>query len=1146
MFIRKIIIDGFKSYGKKVEISGFDPMFNAITGFNGSGKSNILDAICFVLGLSKLELARCHLLNDLIYKNGHAGVTTASVTLEIDNSDGKFAHTEYRNEVIVVRREINIKNQSKYYIDGFSVTKDKLLDFFHSVSLNIQNPHFLIMQGKIVKVVSMKPIEILSMIEEAVGVSVYESKKKQNLAKIEKYDLSLKEISVMIEESIKPKLSQLKEEEKSLNDYRNVCNNLDKMNKIAIAYSYLKYKKVVDNTDNIIQTLSNHINERKTEEKELQDKHEKLMKTIQKCQKKVDNELSGDFKTLESNVNENQSLLQRIQANKQLKIDSLKEETSQQEKITKKFNTEQKNFKNKQVEFEKSQENLEKLRKENESNEKLLQKAQEDLENLALGLSKGLDGEKSATLAQQLIETNNVLAECESKINKSKLVIEQNSNELKIKKQKLKSDKDAYEKGSHDIEAKQKEIDKIQKEMDEIDFTEERFDDVKQRVIQLKKDSRIAEDELHQLYSEVPGTRFNYPRNEFNENEILGVVCDLFTIKSSEHMIAIEKACGGRLFNVIVSDDEVGAALIRKNLRERRTFLPLNKIIGREADSKALKIAERLVGKGNVSYAIDLISFDPKLKNAMKHVFGDTMVCPNMNMAKKIAFAEGVMKRTVTFDGEIFDPSGTLTGGALSKDSQLLSIISNIKTVQNNLNQIQIESQQLNEELGRLNSSSKKFFELKSKLSLRIKEIELLRQRLEESSHGLLMKEINDLETIIREEIKNVEKYSEEKESIRKRIKELEFKIANVDSTKERERKETKENLELKRKKYENSSKKLQKEEQAFECLSQEIKHHEEILVNLENQIEKFQKEIDSIRGQIESIDSEIEDTGKRLEEAEAEFNQYKSLLNEKSSEIKKLQSELNSVQKRLDENEREIKIKQHEMDQTQISIKESEDHLRSLLHKHSWIKEEEKYFDSNDTEYRILNDNFDENQFHSDIKALKIRKEKLSKSVNMKASIMQGEKQKEFEDLLSKREIALQDRKKLMKFIERVERDKDTQLRKAWEKINVNFGSIFSTLLPNSNAKLVPIKNNSISDGLEIKVAFGQVWKESLSELSGGQRSLVALSLVLALLKYNPAPLYILDEIDAALDQSHTQNIGCMIRKHFRDSQVSQKNAKR
>merc|ERR1712113_1067626 len=110
--------------------------------------------------------------------------------------------------------------------------------------------------------------------------------------------------------------------------------------------------------------------------------------------------------------------------------------------------------------------------------------------------------------------------------------------------------------------------------------------------------------------------------------------------------------------------------------------------------------------------------------------------------------------------------------------------------------------------------------------------------------------------------------------------------------------------------------------------------------------------------------------------------------------------------------------------------------------------------------------------------------------------------------------------------------------LRRTWVKVNKDFDSIFSTLLPRANSKLEPPQGMDATEGLEIKVAFGGVWKQSLSELSGGQRSLLALSLVLALLLFKPAPMYILDEIDSALDLSHTQNIGHMIRTHFPHSQ--------
>jgi len=151
----------------------------------------------------------------------------------------------------------------------------------------------------------------------------------------------------------------------------------------------------------------------------------------------------------------------------------------------------------------------------------------------------------------------------------------------------------------------------------------------------------------------------------------------------------------------------------------------------------------------------------------------------------------------------------------------------------------------------------------------------------------------------------------------------------------------------------------------------------------------------------------------------------------------------------------------------------------------------------------------------------------------------MLGDKEKEYDDLSKKRQIIENDRKNLILYMEDVDHKKRDALHNAHEKINKDFGNIFSTLLPGTNAKLSAPEGKTVLDGLEVRVAFGDVWKESLTELSGGQRSLVALSLILALLLYNPAPIYILDEVDAALDQSHTQNIGIMIKKHFTNSQV-------
>ena len=180
MYIERIIISGFKSYREHTVIDGFDRYFNAITGPNGSGKSNILDAICFVLGIQNLTLVRAsNGLQDLIYKQGQTGVTKASVEIVFNNQDKQNSPVGYEQfDHISVCRQITSGSASKYFINDHAANATRVHNLFHSVQLNVNNPHFLIMQGKITQVLNMKPREILGLIEEAAGIKMSEDKKE--------------------------------------------------------------------------------------------------------------------------------------------------------------------------------------------------------------------------------------------------------------------------------------------------------------------------------------------------------------------------------------------------------------------------------------------------------------------------------------------------------------------------------------------------------------------------------------------------------------------------------------------------------------------------------------------------------------------------------------------------------------------------------------------------------------------------------------------------------------------------------------------------------------------------------------------------------------------------------------------------------
>ena len=196
-------------------------------------------------------------------------------------------------------------------------------------------------------------------------------------------------------------------------------------------------------------------------------------------------------------------------------------------------------------------------------------------------------------------------------------------------------------------------------------------------------------------------------------------------------------------------------------------------------------------------------------------------------------------------------------------------------------------------------------------------------------------------------------------------------------------------------------------------------------------------------------------------------------------------------------------------------------------MSEHKWLASEESEVGKEGGDYDFKRVKMEE--VHSRVVALEEEQEQLGRRLNKKVLGMMEKAESEYEELLKKREIIEKDKSQ----IEELNVKKKETLATTYAKVNRDFGSIFSTLLPDASACLEP-SNGNVLEGLEVRVAFGGKEKESLSELSGGQRSLLALSLLL----FKPAPMYILDEMDAALDLSHTQNIGRMLRKHFGQSQ--------
>ena len=291
MHILEIILDGFKSYAKRTVITGFDPEFNAITGLNGSGKSNVLDSICFVLGISNLTQVRAQNLNELIYKQGQAGVTKASVTIVFDNSNPELSPHGYEQlSQITVTRQIAIGGRNKYMINGHSAQLQRVQNLFHSVQLNVNNPHFLIMQGRITKVLNMKPIEILGMIEEAAGTRMFETKKRKAIETIEKKETKIVEINRVMDEDISPRLEKLSAQRNQYLEYTTLQTEVETNGRVVQAYDFVQAE---ENANKMAESQSDDKEQKESLKQQLKDAEKedtelkkKLTETVSACTRK--------------------------------------------------------------------------------------------------------------------------------------------------------------------------------------------------------------------------------------------------------------------------------------------------------------------------------------------------------------------------------------------------------------------------------------------------------------------------------------------------------------------------------------------------------------------------------------------------------------------------------------------------------------------------------------------------------------------------------------------------------------------------------------------------------------------------------------------------------------------------------------------
>lgn len=1137
MKIEEVIIDGFKSYATRTVISKWDGQFNAVTGLNGSGKSNILDAICFVLGITTISSLRASNLQDLIYKRGQAGVTKASVTIIFSNLNVSASPIGFEHlRSITVTRQVVLGGNSKYLINGHKTQQQNVLDFFQSVHLNVNNPNFLIMQGKITQVLSMNVTEVLSLIEEAAGTRTFEERKERARRTISRKDTKLSEIKTLLENVVEPKLEILKKEKRKFLEFQKMETELEKMTRISTVYGYIDLTEKFLRNVEIREKNEIDYNENKQKlsqiEIEQQNLHEQFEK-IRACWAENTSDAS-DFKVLESEevklsdaisqLSAQNKILQENISDEKKKIQDLEEELDLLRKLVEKNTVTEFNLNLKS--------STEKL-----SNLKQLFNEKEDFFST---LYTGVSSSGTLNNGYHLLhtKTSESLSDCKKDINT--LILKRTHLEKEIKKNSLNLDS---AKNEYDllIQTKKDHIEEIKKKEEELfsnstvdsnfihslEETEfqlnQKLSDLNMKTNKIKKETNIYD------YSHL---KYN---SDVDENSIKGFVFELFSLSllHQKMSLALQVCAGSKLFNIVVSSLNCATSLImNKNLKRRVTFIPLDRIRSLIIDNKKVEHVKRLFpNKANL--ALHLIEFDKSLLNAMEYIFGLTFICDDSETAKEITFNENIRSRSITLEGDVYDPEGNVSGGLQTVDATLLKKLQNYKNMNIEKQKIELELSDVKKKLLNLKKNKHIADDLRLQIDLKKYELNLLVKKINNNLSFLTLKQ-ND-ENLNQISVYNNQIKEKEKDCVKIQIelKKIQNDMNEFKLDKNLKLESLKNEIILLKDQIDKLQDYTDIETEKLQQLQIENDQRKKQVFALQETLYQSNETLKQLILSKESIEKEISKLSDKL-------NENISILNIKKKNYISLDSKINKVKHQIKSNSE--KLISYNLTNQKLSldlerlnsiIKNLNIEIDEMLKKNEWLIDK-KIVDS------ILekSSDFIPTEINKSVQELKNKVELLKHKVNF--NIMST-----IENVLKKESLLKEmiktinkDKNKIFNTINKLNGYKKQKLESTQKKVSNDFGKIFSDLLPGNYAELVPVDSKDITKGLEIKVKLGNTWKESLVELSGGQRSLIALALIMGILIFKPAPIYILDEIDAALDLSHTQNIGHLIKNRFKDSQ--------
>lgn len=1115
MRLNKLILKGFKSFANRTEIV-FTPGVTTIVGPNGSGKSNISDAVRWVLGEQSNKSLRANKASDVIFQGTEEkkALGYAQVSIIFSNDDNALP-VEYQ-EVEVTRRMYR-SGESEFLINNKKARMKDVRELFLDTGVG-KDGYSIIGQGRIDEILSNKPEDRRAIFEEASGVSKYRYKKEESLRKLEKTEANLLRIKDILYE-IEQNEARLKGESEKAREYKGL---MEEYKKVDVSISYNAYEKIEKNLlkftadkDRLIDDLKlSEIKNKEVEESaaplqaELK-KYEALIDEIKEQRNKDLRDFDINRQKLEINKEKLRSIEDKILDNK-LKEKEHENKLLESEEKIKTLSILKKSSEETLLKIAKD---LEALKNENASYDRT---SYDDAMNMGLALDKELEAlrlsienknNNKATQNEKLTDIEKKISDKENELNKQNDEFDKANNNLNDLNKTFSEKVELYKKAKDEITAK---VDDLVKSKDAY-FALENDIRVLEKSYEMHKN---LEENLDGYYRSVKEIAKAAKKNYFKSDSRL--VVDIFNC-DEKYSLAIESALQSNLQAIVIDRDDDAKEYIdflKKNNYGRATFYPLNRYNSRSNENYNIN------DKDAIGFASELITYDKKYDNLFKSLLQRTVVTTTFDAALRIS---KVYKqyRYVSLDGQIINSSGSIVGGSqvkssfISRKHMLTKLMDEIKEKEkaladakklliNNEEEIKLEKisyDKLNEEIiainEKINTAKKEINSLEINIAFAQRDISEAKTQREE-----LMKSLEALEEEIAQGTKGLEELKSKKLEHEKTIEAEKELIKGFEEEKDRR------NEKLLQISVEKSTleAKLERTEEDIAISQEYIAKSQEIKDGLANDF----KELSKNKEALENESASIMDFLKKNEELEQE---YIDKINQKTDEKEKVLSKIFDLQN-------EIKTCQESI----IAIKDEINKNEVLLARNEVMKDNIKEKLSND--YFINVENIDkESLVKASTKDLKELQEKIDVLGDVSLSSI-----KEYEDTLTRLEFLrkqyddMQESKEdLLNIIDDIDETIKIKFKDNFNIIQGYFSEIFQNLFGGGEAKIyISDESDILNSGIEIEARPPGKSMQSLSLLSGGEKTLTAIALLFAVLKSKPSPFCILDEIDAALDDAN------------------------